>query len=106
MSSSLAQAEAYAIRHAYGNQPDDTDDDELDEGTKRKLAEATPNTRRTLLVQIEEEKVGKIGPAGTFFTLLKGFVAAGVLFLPKGFVTGGWLFSSAALIFSCFLTIV
>lgn len=105
--STLAKAEAYAIRHAYGNQPDDTDEDEeLDENMKLKLSEATPITRRSLRSQIEEERVGKIGPAGTFFTLLKGFVAAGVLFLPKGFVTGGWLFSSIALIASCLLTIV
>lgn len=100
-SHNLAKAEAYAIRHTYGNQPDDTDDDEdLDEDMKLKIAEATPNTRRSLRNQVEEERVGKIGPAGTFFTLLKGFVAAGVLFLPKGFVTGGWLFSSIALILS------
>jgi proton-coupled amino acid transporter len=66
----------------------------------------TPNTRKTFKNQIDEENTGKIGPAGTFFTLLKGFVASGVLFLPKGFVTGGWLFSSVVLSLSCVLTIV
>lgn len=55
---------------------------------------------------MRRNKVGKIGPLKTFFTLIKGFVATGVLFLPKGWVNGGWLFSTVALILSCILTTV
>jgi len=58
-----------------------------------------------ILRELDEENAGKIGPIPTFFTLLKGFIAAGVLFLPKGFYTGGWGFTSGALFFSCLLTI-
>lgn len=39
-----------------------------------------------------------------FFTLLKGFVGTGILFLPKGFKNGGWLFSSAAIFLSYCIT--
>jgi hypothetical protein len=98
----ISKVRAYASRHACGVVPDDTDEDsEIDEDTRKKLAESTPNTRRALRSQIDEEHTGKIGPMSTFFTLLKGFVATGVLFIPKGFVTGGWLFSSIALFLSC-----
>ena len=94
------------MKHAYGNMIDDSSDNsDYDDYTKEMLENATPNTRRKLKEEIEEEVTGKIGPASTFFTLLKGFVATGVLFLPKGFVTGGWTFMTAALIFSCCLTI-
>lgn len=92
----LARVEAYAIRHVYGEYGDDDTDQEsdIDEDTKRKIVDATPNTRRRMLSEIDTEHTGKIGPVKTFFTLLKGFVAAGVLFLPKGWVNGGWLFST------------
>lgn len=94
------------MKHAYGKMVEDSDEDsELDESVKKRLIEVTPNTRRKIRNEIDEENTGKIGPVGTFFTLLKGFVAAGVLFIPKGFYTGGWGFTSAALLFSCFLTI-
>lgn len=73
---------------------------------KIRLFKMSPNTRRDVKTKIDEEQTGKVGPIGTFFTLLKGFVASGVLFLPKGFVTGGWLFSTIALCISCVLTIV
>ena len=98
----MAKAEAYAIKHAYGENPrDDTDEEsDIDEDTRKKLQEVTPNTRREMLNELDEEKAGKIGPAKTFFTLIKGFVAAGVLFLPKGWRNGGWLFSTITLLLS------
>ncbi len=37
-----------------------------------------------------------LGPMETFFTLFKGLVAIGILYLPKGFSHAGWLFSIAA----------
>ena len=63
-------------------------------------------TKKSRISQHKIDKVGKIGPFKTFFTLLKGFVATGVLFLPKGWRNGGWLFSTTALIASAVLTII
>lgn len=102
----LAKIETYAYRHAYGQNRSESDDDDYTKEIKDKLILMTPNTRRDFKNKIDEEQTGKIGPAGAFFTLLKGFVASGVLFLPKGFVTGGWLFSSITLFLSGVFTIV
>lgn len=104
----LRKAEAYAMKHAYGETPcDDTDDDsDIDDDTKQKLEMATPHTRKRLKSEIDEHRAGKIGPVKTFFTLIKGFVAAGVLFLPKGWRNGGWLFSTGGILLSCVFTTI
>ena len=49
-------------------------------------------------------KVKKQGLLKTFFTLIKGFIGTGILFLPKGFENGGYLFSPIALLFAGALT--
>lgn len=91
-------AVAYADKHMYGQYYDESDDEnELSPTSKRRVVDATPQTKRRLLSQHDLEKAGKIGPLKTFFTLFKGFVATGVLFIPKGFRNGGWLFSTIAL---------
>lgn len=54
----------------------------------------------------EMEKVGKLSPIKTYFTLLKGFIGTGVLFSPKAVEEGGWLFSFLGLFFSYILTII
>ena len=46
----------------------------------------------------------KLGPIQTFFTLMKGFLGAAVLYLPKEVQEGGWLFSGIALILSFIFT--
>jgi hypothetical protein len=76
--------------------PDDDSEEEsgIDDETRQRIVAATPNTRKRIIAEIDEQKVGKIGPLKTFFTLMKGFVATGVLFLPKGWKSGGWLFST------------
>jgi solute carrier family 36 (proton-coupled amino acid transporter) len=104
----LARVEAHAIRHIYGEYGADETDQEsdVDEDTKKRMNDATPTTRRRMLSEMDTEHTGKIGPVKTFFTLLKGFVAAGVLFLPKGWVNGGWLFSTLCLLASWVLTTV
>jgi len=104
----LKKTTAYSARHAYGEDyRDDTDEESfIDDEMREKIANATPNTRRSLKSQADIERTGKIGPAKTFFTLIKGFVAAGILFLPRGWASGGWLFSTIALILSCCLTTV
>eukprot|EP00344_Euplotes_crassus_P010756 CAMPEP_0197003506 /NCGR_PEP_ID=MMETSP1380-20130617/7746_1 /TAXON_ID=5936 /ORGANISM="Euplotes crassus, Strain CT5" /LENGTH=371 /DNA_ID=CAMNT_0042422027 /DNA_START=16 /DNA_END=1128 /DNA_ORIENTATION=+ len=106
ITSSMAKAEAYAARHAYGEVGDDTEEEsDLNEEEIRRLQEATPDTRKKLKSEIDGDHTGKIGPFSTFFTLFKGFVATGVLFLPKGFASGGWFFTSFALVLCSILTI-
>eukprot|EP00345_Euplotes_harpa_P007186 CAMPEP_0168323650 /NCGR_PEP_ID=MMETSP0213-20121227/3607_1 /TAXON_ID=151035 /ORGANISM="Euplotes harpa, Strain FSP1.4" /LENGTH=143 /DNA_ID=CAMNT_0008325761 /DNA_START=25 /DNA_END=453 /DNA_ORIENTATION=- len=84
----LAKSEAYAMRHLYGEVADNDSDDEEDDPDypmyRTELDLATPMTKRRLKNEHAINKTGKIGPVKTFFTLIKGFVATGVLFLPKG----------------------
>ena len=40
----------------------------------------------------------------TFFTLIKGFIGTGILYLPMSFYDGGYLFSPIAMIISLILT--
>ena len=61
-------------------------------------------TKRRVKEEKVKSKVKKLGPATTFLTLLKGFVASAVLYLPKSFVNGGYGFSILALVFSCIVT--
>jgi amino acid permease len=49
-------------------------------------------------------KVKKLGTAATFFTLIKGFIATGCLYLPKSFVNGGYGFQILSLILSAGVT--
>ena len=99
----LLSGEVYAVKHTFGQvaENDSDDDDPTDPDYHAKYVSATPNTRRKLKSEHDLEKAGKLGPVATFFTLVKGFVATGVLFLPKGWRNGGWLFSSSALVMSC-----
>lgn len=64
----------------------------------------TPATKRRLIDEKSKSAVHKLGPCNTFLTLMKGFVASAVLYLPKSFVNGGWGFSILALIISCIVT--
>ena len=66
---------------------------------------STPLTQRRIRGEVERQSVQKNGLMKTFFTLIKGFVATGVLFMPKGFKNGGWLFSSITLFLSSLLTL-
>ena len=45
-----------------------------------------------------------MGNFATAFTLFKGFVGAGILFLPNGFYEAGWLFGIIAMLISCTIT--
>ena len=40
----------------------------------------------------------------TYIAVIKGYVGAGVLFIPKNFSNGGWAFSSACLVLSCWIS--
>lgn len=41
----------------------------------------------------------------TAFTIFKGFVCTGILYLPKDIYNGGWLFSAFTIVFFCFMTL-
>ena len=47
----------------------------------------------------------RLGPLATCFTIFKGFVATGVLYIPKDFANGGWLFTPITLIASLIVTL-
>ena len=47
----------------------------------------------------------KLGPLATSFTIFKGFVCTGILYMPKDFINGGWLFSAICVILSLILTL-
>jgi amino acid permease len=53
----------------------------------------------------EKKQVELLGPIATGFTLFKGFVCTGILYMPLSFVNGGWLFSVIALVLALLLTL-
>ena len=53
----------------------------------------------------EAKTVKKLGPLATCFTIFKGFVATGVLYVPKDFKNGGYIFAPATLVGSMLLTL-
>lgn len=79
------------------------DDSDMEEDPA--YADKTPTTRRKLHQEDEVKAMTKLGPWATAFTIFKGFVATGILYMPKSFINGGWLFSVVALIFSLFMTL-
>lgn len=46
-----------------------------------------------------------MGPIATCFTIFKGFVATGILYVPKDFKNGGWLFTPISLLASLGVTL-
>ena len=47
----------------------------------------------------------KLGPIATCFTIFKGFVATGILYVPKDFKNGGYIFTPITLVGSLFATL-
>ncbi|BCR84525.1 putative amino acid transporter [Aspergillus chevalieri] len=63
--------------------------------------EGRPGEHRPLLGRRKSARAARRGDASnirTFFTLLKAFVGAGIIFLPRAFRNGGILFSSVTLV--------
>lgn len=54
--------------------------------------------------QKERTSITKLSPLRTYFALLKGFIATGVLYMPKNFRNAGWLWGGIAMFFSFILT--
>ena len=50
-------------------------------------------------------QVKKLGPVATAFTIFKGFVATGVLYMPNQFYVSGWLFTAIMLLISLALNL-
>ena len=53
----------------------------------------------------EEAPRKLMGPWMTAFSLFKGFVCTGILYMPKNFINGGWGFSPIMMVGSLFLTL-
>ena len=92
----------YIGKRKYGGNHDDSDESDDDDPD---LMDKTPTTKRRMVDEKSKSVVHKLGPCSTFLTLLKGFVASAVLYLPKSFVNGGYGFSIIALLVSCVVTI-
>ena len=61
-------------------------------------------TKRRVAKEETQKEVKLLGPLATCFTIFKGFVATGILYVPKDFKNGGYVFSPATLIISAVIT--
>jgi len=91
---------AYLISHQFGNEEIDSNDED-----DPALVGRDRDTQKRLKSEAIMEEIKLLGPCSTAFSLFKGFVATGILYMPLNFVKSGWLFSSASLIMALFLTI-
>jgi len=101
---SFAKAYEYVDTARYGTAARDEDSDE-EEAKNPDLINLTPRTKNQLRLDEQAKDAVMLGPFGTGFTLFKGFVASGILYLPTNFTTGGWAFSGAMLCTALFLTL-
>ena len=53
----------------------------------------------------EQEPQKLLGPWSTAFTLFKGFVGTGILYMPTAFISGGSVFSAVALLGTLLVTL-
>lgn len=100
---SLAEVQAYLDSNKFNDHvKEDSDEEDL---KNPEIVGKTPNTRKRLLHEKEVAEIVKLGPVATVFSLFKGIVASGILYLPTSFVNGGSLFSAVALILSLIFTL-
>lgn len=93
--------EEYYYLHLWGENLHDSQSDSSDAALDdtwtadelAKLKLVADEEKELLKAKLEISHVKKLSDLATFFTLVKGFVATGVLFLPNGFYNGGWFFS-------------
>lgn len=81
------------------------EDEEDDPDIIAQLVDKTPTTKRRIIQQENVKKQKKLGPLATIFTIIKGFVCTGILYMPKDFVNGGYGFSVITIIGCLFLTL-
>eukprot|EP00347_Sterkiella_histriomuscorum_P012049 403370085 len=94
----------YLIMRKFGEHIRDLDD--VDETKLPKDTPFSPNTQLRKIEQQQISKIKKLTPAGTYFSLLKGFVCTGILYLPRNFQNGGWLWALISMVLSFILTLV
>ncbi|CAI2365133.1 unnamed protein product [Moneuplotes crassus] len=56
--------------------------------------------------KLEDHGLVKMGKIQTFFTLPKGFMGTGLLFMPNGYSNAGWMFGTASIVASMVITMV
>ena len=88
-------------KYGYGDDESEEDDPEIIEKTVGK----TPNTVRRIIYEENVKKQTKLGPLATAFTIFKGFVCTGILYMPRDFVNGGYGFSAITVLSALFLTL-
>ena len=98
-------ASEYVAKRKHGrignaNVDDSDSPDEFDPD----LVNKTPNTVRRVKEDKIKSEIKKLGPVGTFLTLIKGFVCMGVLYLPKAFINGGWVMTTLMLVLEAIVT--
>ncbi len=58
-----------------------------------------------MIEEHQMKNVKKLTPLQTYFSLLKGFICTGILYLPKNFRNGGWAWALVSMVLSFFLTL-
>ena len=99
-SSSMTAVDEYTYSNKFAEVRDESDDDD-----NPNLKGKTPRTKKRVKRQEAQGHVKLMGPWATAFTLFKGFVCTGILYMPSAFKDGGWLFSLIAMLLALALTL-
>lgn len=101
--SSKLKTASYATRSklAVGDDEDEISDPDI----IAKIADKTPQTKRRIIKEEQTKKQVKLGPWATAFTIFKGFVCTGILYMPGDFVNGGYGFSAITILLCLLLTL-
>ena len=94
---------SYIDKHKHGDANRDNSDQSSED--EKNYAMYTPVTKRKRIKEDANEKVEKLGAWATSFTIFKGFVCTGVLYMPLNFVNGGYVFSAIGIILACVWTL-
>lgn len=102
-SASKANTSSYVQTTKFGV----VDPDEVtDETLRNQIDDKTPTTAKRMALDGKSQSVvKKLGPIQTCFTIFKGFVATGILYVPADFKNGGWLFTPISLVISLCITL-
>ena len=90
-------------KNRHGEAP--RDDTDLSEEEDKALADYTPMTKRRVIKEEAKKEVKKLGTWATAFTVFKGFVATGILYMPLNFLNGGYGFSAISIMTSLVMTL-
>ena len=96
-------ADSFVVHNKYGMGGNDSEED--DDAILEKAQDKTPQTKRRIIHDENVKKVKKLTPLQTSFTIFKGFVCTGILYMPKDFVNGGWLFSAICIVIAEVVTL-